>query len=268
MTGWPGAARAGALAILLSGCALKPVDLAVTDPPRPQDPFIATIETMKHSVAPVICLDGDGPHASIQDIEGTAFFISRPGDFLTAAHVIDGIKDHSHSCLVVAIYLPPARWDPELPQEVFEWYPFTVADCEFHRDVDVAKCKPLTDLSRRGDKLSFDIRPVRFEWSSQPDGTLVAFTGFPLGSRDSFTSRGGVAAYRRRPSSGTIDLIVDQAAWSGASGAPVYLSDGRVVGMLVARGVQEGAGTAIVRPAQLLQGITETVGVQTSLVRR
>jgi hypothetical protein len=273
MTGWPGAARLCALTILLSGCALKPVELVLAEPPRPADPFIATIEAMKHSVAPVICLDGDGPQAGILDLEGTAFFISRSGDFLTAAHVIDGIRDHTHSCPVAAIYLPSDHWDPQLQQETLAWYPFLVADCEFHRDVDVAKCKPLVDLALHRDKLAFEIRPVKFEWASQPDGTLIAFTGFPLGFRDPLTSRGGVAAYTRMRVAGiltqsTVDLIIDQTAWPGASGAPVYLSDGRVVGMLVARGVQEGEGTAVVRPAQLLQRITERVGVQTSLIPR
>ena len=206
-------------------------------------------------MAPVVCLNGDGPQATIQDLEGTAFFISEAGEFLTAAHVIDGVQDHAHACPVIAIYLPPDRWEPERPEEIFTWYPVATGDCEVHRDLDVAKCKSLVDLSVRRGKQSFEIRPVKFEWTSQPDGTLVAFTGFPLGSRDPLTSRGGVAQYRRRAPQNTLDLVIDQSAWPGASGAPVYLSDGRVIGMLVARGSGEGAGTSVVRPAHVLQRI-------------
>jgi hypothetical protein len=269
MTAWLRAASVFAVAFLLSACAQKSPRASLAEPLRATDSFIPTIEAMKHSVAPVICLDGDGPKATIQDLEGTAFFISRSGDFLTAAHVIDGVQDHAHLCSVTAIYLPPDHWDPESSQELFAWYPFAAADCVMERALDVAKCKPLIDLSLRRGKHAFEIRPVNFEWSSQPDGTLIAFTGFPLESRDPLTSRGGIAAYRRRIPD-NLDLIIDQAAWPGASGSPVYLSDGRVVGILLARGAGEGAGTAIVRPAQFLKRfldagprLTETTFVRT-----
>jgi len=262
---WLRAACVSTLAILLSACVQKSARASLVEPLRAADSFIATIEAMKHSVAPVVCLGGDGPQATIQDVEGTAFFISEAGEFLTAAHVIDGVQGHAHACTVTAIYLPADRWEPERPEEVFTWYPFVAGDCALHRDLDVAKCKLLVDLSVRRGKQSFEIRPVRFEWTSQPDGTLIAFTGFPLGSRDPLTSRGGVAQYRRRQSGNnllpgelpqnTIDLIIDQSAWPGASGAPVYLSDGRVIGMLLARGSGEGTGTSVVRPAHVLQRI-------------
>ena len=252
MTSWSHAACVLALAMLLSACAQKSVTAYRAEPPRTADPFILTIERMKHSVVPVICLDGDGPQATVQDLEGTAFFISSTGDFLTAAHVIDGIQSHAHSCSVTAVYLPPDEWKPQRTQETFAWYPFAVADCVVHRDLDVAKCKPFTDLSLRGEASSFEIRPVQFEWTNQPDGTLIAFTGFPFESRDPLTSRGGIAAYQRR-STDSLDLIIDQTAWPGASGSPVYLSDGKVVGILLARGAGEGAGTAVARPAQFLR---------------
>ena len=264
---WLRAACVCTLAILPSACVQNPARASLAEPLRAADSFIATVEAMKHSVAPVVCLDGDGPKSTIQDLEGTAFFISGAGDFLTAAHVIDGVQNHAHSCPVTAIYLPPDHWDPESSEELLAWYPFAVANCVVERGLDVARCNPLADLSLR--KESFVIRPVDFEWSSQPDGTLIAFTGFPLESRDPLTSRGGIAAYRRR-SPDNLDLIIDQAAWPGASGSPVYLSDGRVVGILLARGAGDGAGTAIVRPAQSLkrfldagQRVTETTSART-----
>jgi S1-C subfamily serine protease len=222
---------------------------------RRADVFIPTIETMKHSVAPVVCLDQDGPKADIQDREGTAFFISPSGEFLTAAHVLDDIKTHNHPCPVTAIYLPTASWRPDTPEETVHWFPFHTASCVIERAQDVAKCPLEEDLSIPRLGFSFRIKPVQVEFSDQADGTQVAFTGFPLGARDPFTSRGGIATYRR--SADTAQMVLDQTAWPGASGSPVYLSDGRVIGIMLARGIAQGSGIAIVRPARWIRPMLE-----------
>src|ERR1041384_2864627 len=117
-------ARTGIFAVLLSACAHQ--SLHSVKPLPPADVFIPTIETMKHSVAPVVCLDQDGPTANIREREGTAFFISPSGEFLTAAHVLDEIKTHNHPCPVIAIYLPTASWRPEMPEETVQWFPFQI----------------------------------------------------------------------------------------------------------------------------------------------
>ena len=256
MVGRLGAACVCTLVILLSACMQKSVKAGLPDPPREPDPFISTIESMKHSVAPVVCMGGDGPQANIQELEGSAFFLSRTGEFLTAAHVLDEMKTHAHSCLITAIYLPSGGWRADTPEETVHWFPFRASDCFIERGLDVAKCSPLDDLSVPRQGFSFEIRPVKMEFSDQADGTQVAFTGFPLGTRDPFTSRGGIAAYRT--SKDSVQLVLDQTTWGGASGSPVYLSDGRVIGIMLARGVTEGSGLTIVRPARLIRPVVET----------
>jgi hypothetical protein len=62
------------------------------------------------------------------------------------------------------------------------------------------------------------------------------------------TARGHVAMYVARD-----ELIVDQSAWPGVSGCPVYVADGRVIGMLIQRGIGEGTGRAIVRTTASIQ---------------
>jgi len=210
---------------------------------------------MKHSVAPVVCLDQDGPTANIREREGTAFFISPSGEFLTAAHVLDEIKTHNHPCPVIAIYLPTASWRPEMPEETVQWFPFHTAACVIERAQDVAKCPLVEDLSIPRLGFHFKIQPVQLEFSDQADGTQVAFTGFPLEARDPFTSRGGIATYRG--SADTTQIVLDQTAWPGASGSPVYLSDGRVIGIMLARGMEQGSGISIVRPVRWIRPILE-----------
>jgi S1-C subfamily serine protease len=255
MTCWPRVC-VGALGILLSACARKSISPSLAKPLRTADAFISTIETMKHSVAPVICMNGDGPQAAVQHVEGTAFFISRTGDFLTAAHVIDEMQAHHHPCPVTAIYLPSARWRADTPDETVRWFPFHTSECVIQSAQDLARCSPVDDLSVPRPGFSFEVRPVQLEFSDQADGTQVAFTGFPLGVRDPFTSRGGIATHRS--SKDSAQLVLDQTAWPGASGSPVYLSDGRVIGIMLARGIDEGAGIAVVRPARLIRPILET----------
>lgn len=223
------------------------------------DPFIAVIETMKHSVAPIACLETHGAETRIVDIHGSAFFISKRGEFVTAAHVIDLLKGE-HPCSIPAIFLPAKSWQPERREEDFVWFPFKIADCAMKEDLDAAKCAPLSDLSVQSPGFSFNIDPVRLELSKQPDGTQVAFTGFPLHFRDPFTSRAGIASYRSdsRVSGAHSELILDHGAWSGGSGSPVYLADGRVIGMILERGVEQGTGIAGVMP---VASIVEMLGV-------
>jgi len=265
MTRWPRAVCVGALGFLLSACAQKSLSFSLASPLRMADAFIPTIEGMKHSVAPVICMSGDGPEAAVEHVEGTAFFVSRRGDFLTAGHVINGIETHKHPCPVTAIYLPSARWRADAPEETLRWFPFHTSDCVIQSAQDLAKCSPVADLSVRRPGFSFELQPVQLEFSDQADGTQVAFTGFPLGVRDPFTSRGGIATHRS--SKDSAQLVLDQTAWPGASGSPVYVSDGRVIGIMLARGIDEGAGIAVVRPARLIRPILET-GISHAALRR
>ncbi len=222
---------------------------------QPLDPFIATIEAMKHSVAPVACLEANERETKIIEIQGSAFFISARGEFVTAGHVIDAMDGATRPCPITAVFLPATRWQPEAPEEDFVWFPFKIQDCAIDREIDAAKCNPLSDLSIRQPGFRFAIEPVELEFSKPPDGTEVAFTGFPLRSRDPLTSRTVIATYRTvsRGASVATEIILDHVAWVGGSGSPVYLSNGRIIGMILERGIEQSTGIAVVRPIESLQ---------------
>jgi len=72
-------------------------------------------------------------------------------------------------------------WQVHSVRGGFALFPFKPSDSTINDKIDVAKCKPTEDLKAsqdaRGNRM---IRPVKIEYSNQPDGTQVAFTGFPL----------------------------------------------------------------------------------------
>ena len=217
------------------------------------DRFIETIETMKHSVAPLVCLAVNDDRAKILKRPGSAFFISDAGEFLTAAHVI--LSMQTAECPVSALMIPVENWRPEIRDEDLVWFLFRSADCRIDRRLDVARCRSMDDLQASMPRLRFRILPVKPEMSIPPDGTQVAVTGFPLGNRDPMTSRAGVAAYRTewQNDEPVPELVLDRGAWPGSSGSPVYLSDGSVIGILIALGKEDGSALTIVRPVVLLR---------------
>jgi hypothetical protein len=224
------------------------------------DPFIGAIETMKQSVARLACIAANGDESRTLDRPGSAFFLSRAGDFLTAAHVILDMQQRERTCPISAISIPVENWDPDARNEPQVWFPFRIPDCNFDRELDVAACKPVDDLSVPRPRMAFKITPVKFEWSNPPDGAYVVFTGFPLRAREPMTSRGAVAARRTiwREEKALPELVLDRAAWPGSSGSPVYLIDGSVidgsvVGILLKGGMEEATGTTLVRPASVIR---------------
>ena len=244
-----------ALGLFSSNCALGQATA---------DPFIPTIEALKHSVAPIVCLERRGSQTVISDIKGSAFFISRAGEFLTAAHVIDELRHLAgRACPIVAIYLPSGGWKPEVAEEDFQWFAFAIADCDENGYLDLARCATSVDISAPLEGFNFEVQPVSFEFSNQPDGTLVAFSGFPLRSNDPLTSRGNIAAYRRGKNGSPSEVVIDKAVWPGASGSPLYLHDGRVIGIIIQGGIGDGAGIAIARPARFIQQFLDEIGLPT-----
>ena len=222
------------------------------------DPFIGSIEVMKHSVATVACMVVNDVESKILTRRGSAFFISVSGDFVTAGHVIKDMSKRDPPCPVSAIVLPVAQWQPDALNEPLVWFLFKPANCAIDTNSDIALC-PLGDgpLSTGGPM----IVPVTFHWSVPPDGTQVAFTGFPWGVRDPMTVRAAVVAHRpvwrnERP---VDELLLDRAAWPGFSGSPVYLSDGQVIGVVVASQTDEGIAMTALRPV---------VSVKELLIRR
>jgi hypothetical protein len=96
--------------------------------------------------------------------------------------------------------------------------------------------------------------PVQLEWSLQPDGTELAFTGFPLEARDPMTFRAHVAAYSW-PAQATPQLVLDHAGLPGFSGSPVFLANGKVVAIQVKDGRPDAPGTSIARPVSVFREI-------------
>ena len=190
------------------------------------------------------CLHGVGRRQAAESDRGTAFFLTPDGEFMTAAHVIADVLRGSLStgtegCASPVVYLPLNEWPSGSNEFTARWYLFDAAKCVQDSGLDLAFCRtrqnPSEDLQRT-------IGTVAFAHGLQVDGTAVAFTGFPLNVIQPMTARGHIAMYTSRN-----ELIVDQSAWPGVSGCPVYLVDGSVIGVLIQRGTGDGTGRSIVR---------------------
>jgi V8-like Glu-specific endopeptidase len=216
----------------------------------PPDPFLAAIETMKRSVTALACLSDNGKDAQILARNGTAFFISEKGDFLTAAHVIQDMQKRQASCPVAVVMIPTQKWQPDARAETLVWWPFSVSSCRIDRDMDLVACSTENDLSILRSGLEFKIAPVKLDSRIPPDGTQVAFTGFPLDFRDPLTIRASVAAYRTiwRGDMTIGDILLDRASWVGSSGSPVYLPDGTVIGVVIGT-AKDGSEVMVARAA-------------------
>jgi len=95
----------------LVGCARHQAMTSLPGPPGPprQDSFSDAIATIKHSIAPVVCVEthptGDW---DLRSIEGTALFVASDGSFVTPNHVLDVLtsQDGQTPCPTPAIYIP------------------------------------------------------------------------------------------------------------------------------------------------------------------
>ncbi len=198
---------------------------------------VETIDQIKRVTVPVVC-GASLPDGSLKVTStiGSAFFINKEGYFMTAGHVLDDwdkIDRRSGDCFPV-LYVPKEGWQN---LEAVRWLRFR--DCIRSSDVDIAVCKPidnpfqLHDIKQKIGFATFTSQPL-------PDGTPVAFTGFPLESLRPITSLGDIASSDRN----SHRVIIDRSAWPGASGSPVYLDDGRVIGVLIKRGTNDASGLA------------------------
>ncbi len=215
---------------------------ALLGAPPQQDPFVTAIQKMKHSLGSIVCIQVQGTESTILDYTGSAFFVSRAGGFVTAAHVVDSLRQAGHPCPQASILVPQGDWRPDARKETLRTFDFEIANCRIDAELDIARCHTAVEG---------DFEPVKFDRDDILDGTQVAFIGFPMASRDPMTSRGGVAAHRNQL------LLIDQPAWPGMSGSPVFTSDGCVIGVVVARGVGDGAGMSMVRPASQFKKVLE-----------
>jgi len=209
------------------------------------DEFIGTIEKIKTSIAPVTCAHAGAPSKFDVRVQGTAFFIDTHGAFVTAGHVLKSIVEKKDSCETPAVLVLVHG----TASETFDLYglKFVASDCRVDDTVDAARCKTIADPTT-DKKIVTKPTALTIATDIQPDGTPVAFTGFPINGLTPYTARANIAGYQFIDSGTKQDLqlqmiVLDKQAWPGSSGGPVYGIDGRVMGMLL----QAGNGLAFAR---------------------
>jgi V8-like Glu-specific endopeptidase len=226
---------AGMLASVHSGCA------------APADPFIAAIASMKRSIVPVICVK---PHAANERftpiVDGTGFFTTRSGEFLTAAHVVrDFSSGGSLQGCAMGVWFTSGSDAPGRIQ--FQMFP--MRRCALDNDADIARCAT-DDLSGLSGGKSGPL-PVKIDSSTRPDGSPIAVSGYPLSSLLPITSRGFIGGYII-DSRDASQIILDRAAWPGGSGSPVYDAHGSVLGLVTKAGEGAASGISFARSASTI----------------
>jgi hypothetical protein len=205
-------------------------------------PSSSAIELAKSTVAPVVCMVRDvatGTQMIRFRIIGTAFMIEKRATFVTANHVISDIlaaplKD---VCLP-GITFPVGGWKRD-PQQTVQWFAFNAGDCKVNARFDVAVCMTAEDMVTKHPDIGFGLATISTQRPA--DGASIFFTGFPLQATDPITSIGAVAGYPA--DDGYATVIIDKNAWPGASGSPIFLSDGKtVIGMVTRTGTGEAGG--------------------------
>jgi hypothetical protein len=146
--------------------------------------------------------------------------------------------------------LPVGGWQSSTAALEVKFMFFASGNSAINDDLDLALCKPFLDVKQFTGNEPI---PLSFETSLQKDGTLVAFTGFPLSFSVPITSRGAIATYRAKDTLGAAEMLIDKTAWPGASGSPVYLSNGKVVGVLIQIFTGQGSGLSVGRSSHLIE---------------
>ena len=189
---------------------------------------------MKKTVVAIVCLDGLPDGGWIPRVfNGTGFFITSEGRFLTAAHVIDSFSTVQPPCGAEAILIPQHGWDRDAASIPFTWV--RIGACIKDGTLDIATCIP--------QQMQTGLATVNIADGRPPDGTKVAFTGFPLNTAQPFTSRCDIAQYQSATDGeGSRMLVLDKWAWPGDSGSPVYTETGEVIGIVLRRGLGDGEG--------------------------
>lgn len=219
----------------------------------PKDVSIETIERIKLSVVPIVCAYSEDNNVHIAAGIGTGFFVDSFGRFVTAGHVLNDwekIAPLRHAC-APATYIPDHGWRKFERTISFESFAFV--NCDREADLDLAVCEP-TDNPFTSTKITKGrIAPVTFDTYEWPDGSPVAFTGFPLEYVMPITSKGFVGGHMATPhTDSNFDYAIDKAAWPGCSGSPLYTESGRVIGILLAAGANAGTGLSYARSAAVI----------------
>jgi S1-C subfamily serine protease len=203
---------------------------AATRSPASSSSAIDAIASLKRSIVPVACFTAPNTN----QVVGTGFLLNGRGEFLTARHVLGGVRELEvkQGCKL-AIYVPIGGWNElNLTFSALEFY---VGSCVESEGLDVAACKlnknPFDDPQTKG-----NIQPVRFESALPVEGTTVLVSGFSLGKAVPISISAMVAGYATAG-----QLILDKTAQPGHSGSPAYLPSGNVVGMADSIAINEYA---------------------------
>ena len=215
---------------------------------------IKTIQGTKRSVVPIVCgYLNEQKQFQVVEVAGSGFFVDILGRFVTAGHVLDNwdkISTEKHACFP-AIYIPDHGWGRY--EQNIPFHSFAFVSCVRDSTVDLAVCQPGENPFKSPKVPNGIIAPVSFDTQEWPDGTPIAFTGFPLEYVFPVTSKGFIAGHMASSGSDlAFDYIIDKAAWPGASGSLVYLSNGKVIGIIRLRGQNEGVGLAYARSASVI----------------
>lgn len=215
------------------------------------DHFTDAIEKIKQAVVPVVCF-GENPDTKapyLISVEGTGFFVIGDRRVITAGHVAKGIlaKERIPACPIPAIYIPTDGWNNSSIRYV------PIKSCTTGDALDIGACElgedPLTD-----DAIKVKPQPVALDETVYPDGTPIAFTGFPLSFVEPITSQGIIGTYRGLTANlGPTELVIDKSAWPGASGSPVFGEKANVVGILTQRGFNDASGLAFAIPGHAVK---------------
>src|SRR5579883_2423747 len=216
-----------------------------------QENFVKAVDILKHSVAPVVCLTvGPDGNAKLDFIEGSGFFVASDGTFVTARHVITEMEPSPvrRPCNTPALYIPKGgKWSDDGRLTDIKWFAFHIDQCMMSSPVvDLARCKTQDDISKDKDIL-VPPAPVMIDAKLPPEGSDIAFSGFPLQISIPRASRATIAGYGSRDNVETTEMVLDRNTWPGASGSPVYLANGHVIGVVLARGTNEASGLAFAR---------------------
>jgi S1-C subfamily serine protease len=213
---------------------------------EPKSVSVKTINSTQRAIVPIACAEVTGDRWVVKRIIGTGFFVNRDGYFLTAAHVVtdwERISTNFGPC-VPAIYIPEMPWGERdrTPEIRVRWFAFI--ECKTNVDLDVAACKPIQNpfINQIVGKNINSLKLGSID--NHPDGSPVAFTGFPLDFHVPVTSKGYIAAY----TAGDKKLVIDKSAWPGASGSPIYDGEGKVIGVVQQTGSAERAGLTYAIP--------------------
>ena len=215
---------------------------------------VKTIETISRSVVPVVCgYQDEHKNFQIAFMAGSGFFVDTSGRFLTDNHVLenwDEVIKKTHPCSP-AIYIPDQGWGKFV--KAFKVESFTFVACARDVAVDLAVCD-LIENPFTSKRLSKGIvAAVSFDTTEWHPGTPVAFTGFPLNYTFPVTSIGYIAGLTGVDANDIgFDYIIDKSTWPGASGSPIFLSNGKVIGIIQKYGKNEGSGLAYGRSAAII----------------